>query len=70
LDFDDKDVRDENAVMLSDFFSGEPLKFSYLYDFGDSWEHELLAEKVLPADPNLHDPICIQAEEACPPEDC
>jgi hypothetical protein len=70
LDFDGTDVRDENAAMLSDFLSGEPYKFSYLYDFGDSWEHEVLVEKMLTADPTLQYPICIQAEGACPPEDC
>jgi hypothetical protein len=70
LDFDGTDVQDEHAVMLSDFASGELFKFSYLYDFGDSWEHEILVEKVLLADPNVHCPVCIQAERACPPEDC
>ena len=44
--------------------------FFYLYDFGDSWEHEVLVEKVLSAEAGVDYPICIKAKRACPPEDC
>ncbi|MEO1742972.1 MAG: plasmid pRiA4b ORF-3 family protein [Cyanobacteria bacterium J06629_9] len=49
---------------------GEKFKFFYQYDFGDSWEHEILVEKVLKADSEANYPICIKAKRACPPEDC
>ena len=46
------------------------LKFTYIYDFGDNWEHEVLFEKRFPFDENQPLPFCIEGELACPPEDC
>lgn len=45
--------------------SALPASFTYLYDFGDSWEHEV---QVL--GPGGDRVGCIDAERACPPEDC
>jgi hypothetical protein len=45
-------------------------KFSYVYDFGDNWEHEIKIEKVLQADPKVKYPRCLEGARACPPEDC
>jgi hypothetical protein len=44
-------------------------KFVYHYDFGDSWRHAIVVEKV---DPKLSPPVphCIAGARACPPEDC
>jgi hypothetical protein len=42
-------------------------KFNYEYDFGDSWQHEILVESVEPGESS---PICLDGERACPPEDC
>ncbi len=47
----------------------EKAKFSYEYDFGDSWEHTILLEKILPAEKGVHYPACIKGKRACPPED-
>ncbi len=38
-------VRSEKTVKLSQVVKSEKFKFSYTYDFGDSWEHEILVEK-------------------------
>ena len=70
LGFDEMGLRDEQPVKLSKVIPGEKFKFSYLYDFGDSWEHDILVEKMLEADPEINYPICIKAQRACPPEDC
>jgi hypothetical protein len=70
LGFDEMDLHDEHGVKLSRLVPGEKFKFSYLYDFGDSWEHDVLVEKVLPAEPDIRYPVCIKAKRACPPEDC
>lgn len=70
LGFDEMDLRDEQSIKLSRLVPGEKFKFSYLYDFGDSWEHDVLVEKVLPAEPDVSYPVCIKAKRACPPEDC
>lgn len=47
----------------------EGSKFRYNYDFGDDWDHEILVEKILPADPSQKLPVCIKGRRACPPED-
>jgi Plasmid pRiA4b ORF-3-like protein len=43
--------------------------FTYLYDFGDNWQHRVKVEKVLPPDPELRLPVCLAGRNACPPED-
>lgn len=45
-------------------------KCNYEYDFGDSWDHKIELEKVLPYEKNAKYPQCIEGENACPPEDC
>ena len=45
-------------------------RFSYDYDFGDDWEHQITVEKVLPAEPGVTYPRCLTGRRACPPEDC
>jgi hypothetical protein len=45
-------------------------KFSYTYDFGDDWEHEVNVEKQLAVDEHITYPVCIGGARACPPEDC
>jgi hypothetical protein len=44
-------------------------RFVYEYDFGDSWEHALVVEQILPPDPGVAYPRCIDGKRACPPED-
>jgi len=67
---DDLVVRDSKSVKLSQVVVGEKFKFFYTYDFGDSWEHEILVEKHLPAVSNVQYPVCTTGKRACPPEDC
>jgi Plasmid pRiA4b ORF-3-like protein len=43
--------------------------FTYLYDYGDGWEHRVTIEKILPPDPGLKAPRCLDGAHACPPED-
>lgn len=45
-------------------------RFLYEYDFGDSWEHEVLVERVDTIHPSLKFTVCIDGANACPPEDC
>jgi hypothetical protein len=41
-----------------------------LYDFGDSWEHELVLEESRYFNPELRTELaCLEGERACPPED-
>lgn len=66
----DFNVHNERTVKLSSVVTGEKFKFLYTYDMGDSWEHEILVEKVLSADPQMRYPVCLTGKRACPPEDC
>ena len=69
-DYDDYlEMRDESQVKLNEIVAGEGFKFRYEYDFGDSWLHNLLVEKVLPPEPGQQYPVCIKGKRACPPED-
>ena len=49
--------------------TSENERFLYEYDFGDSWIHEILVEKILPPEPKKRYPVCLKGKRACPPED-
>lgn len=70
--FEDFECVDSTKTMLSRILSktGKRFSFKYEYDFGDGWEHEILFEGVVPADPNAKYPLCVEGARACPPEDC
>jgi len=61
---------DERRVKVREALKRAGVKAQYTYDFGDSWEHELLVEKVLPLDPEIEYPVCTGGKRAGPPEDC
>jgi hypothetical protein len=42
--------------------------FTYVYDFGDGWEHEIECEECLPASHGPGHPLLLDGEGACPPE--
>ena len=64
------ELRDENKAKLVNLIKQEKAKFFYTYDFGDSWSHLILVEKILPKEPKVSYPKCIKAKRACPPENC
>ena len=55
------EVQDESTVTLRNL----PARFTYRYDFGDGWKHDV--EVVGQGGPQ---PGCVDGEGACPPEDC
>ena len=57
-------------VSLQQFGFREKERFSYIYDMGDHWEHEVRIEVVTAADPKKSYPTCNGGSGACPPEDC
>ncbi|MEN3285527.1 MAG: hypothetical protein V7607_6667 [Solirubrobacteraceae bacterium] len=61
---------DERHVSLGQLIGGVGDRLRYTYDFGDDWQHEIVVEDLLDADPEIHYPILIAAKGACPPEDC
>lgn len=62
--------RDERKVTLGHLLCDVGDRARYTYDFGDDWEHEMVLEKVLAADPGTIYPLCSAGKGACPPEDC
>jgi len=60
---------DAMSTLLSEIFVKEKQKFTYLYDFGDDWKHQITLEKIL-TDTKIEKPILLKGEGACPPEDC
>ena len=64
------ETRTAKRVRLSDILKAEKARFTYVYDFGDDWQHEIVVERILPSAQKLRHPVCIGGERACPPEDC
>ncbi len=55
------DAKDARTSTSNTIVRGERFKSIYEDDFGDSWEHELRVEKILPVE---------KGKRGCPPEDC
>lgn len=66
---DELGYADETKARLADV-ARVRTRMSYEYDFGDSWEHELVVEARTFAEAGQTYPACIAGEGACPPEDC
>jgi hypothetical protein len=49
---------------------GDVRRFSYEYDFGDSWGHEVVVESFSRSLLGLKFGVCVDGQNACPPEDC
>jgi hypothetical protein len=67
--FNDGSGHDEKKVRLGDLLQARGDWLLYEYDFGESWEHEVLIEKVLPGTGTSH-AVCLAGARAGPPEDC
>lgn len=68
MEFEHEEVYDAEEVKLSDIFHTEKQKFTYLYDFGDDWNHMITLEKIL-SETTMY-PALIKGQGMCPPEDC
>ncbi len=55
---------------ISKWFREEGASATYTYDFGDTWEHKVLLEKILSREDGEDYPKCLAGRRACPPEDC
>jgi hypothetical protein len=54
---------------LRDLLKNQDDQMTYVYDFGDWWEHQITLEKVLPAGRSNVPTQLLKAKGACPPED-
>ncbi len=64
------DIIDEDTVALSSILKKEKSWMRYEYDFGDSWVHKIVLEKILPGTMKDTPVKCIKGRRNVPPEDC
>ena len=68
-ELDELNILPEKGRRL-DVLLGKAMRdFSYMYDFGDSWDHRIVVESIDSAKPDWPYPLCIAGARACPPED-
>lgn len=60
----------EDKAKISVHFDQLSKSCIYTYDFGDSWDHIVKLEKILPIVEGETYPTCTAGKMACPPEDC
>jgi hypothetical protein len=66
---DELNLIDAKRIRLRSVLRSVGTTFTYVYDFGDNWEHELLLEAVVMPVPAMVYPHCVAGERNCPPED-
>ena len=59
----------ERRTQLHDLFHRPKDRLIYEYDFGDSWEHDVVLEAIVEPQPSVRYPRVIAGQRACPPED-
>jgi hypothetical protein len=68
---EDPEVFEARDFTLRQIAPREQDTLVYEYDFGDSWNHSVLVEKILPPDAAAaRTALCLDGARACPPEDC
>lgn len=68
-EYGEMDILPEKGKKLSALLGKEVGQFLYQYDFGDDWQHRVVAEQTQNAHPAWSGPLCTAGERACPPED-
>jgi hypothetical protein len=69
-DWRDVPLVNASKSKLQDLLKPRKTKLAYLYDFGDSWEHELTITGPRPGEPQQAYPIYLGGERNAPPDDC
>jgi hypothetical protein len=67
-EIDDRPVGDEEKLTVGQAAAAAS-EFSYEYDFGDGWEHDIRVEQTV-ASVGTGTPHLVGGARACPPEDC
>ncbi len=68
-EYHERDIRDEIEFSLRKLNLQVGDKFTYQYDFGDNWKHNLEVKQISPAVKGERLPKCTGGQRACPPED-
>ena len=67
-DYPDDELNENDVTVLQ--VCRDERRFVYQYDFGDSWEHEVVVEGQWWSPIGLKFGVCLDGQNACPPEDC
>jgi hypothetical protein len=67
---EDEEPGDAQVVRLRDLKLKRESAFTYLYDFGDHWLHDVIVQEIIPSPKTERLPCCTAGARACPPEDC
>ena len=59
----------EDGVRLDQVLREPGDRLTYLYDFGDGWEHVVALESLTHLTTGNHEPVCLGGANSCPPED-
>ncbi len=65
-----EELIDETKTVLATLGLKPAMRFTYNYDFGDNWEHDIRVERIEAMAAELLRPLCLDGARACPPEDC
>ncbi|WP_433601333.1 plasmid pRiA4b ORF-3 family protein [Nocardia sp. CA-135953] len=61
---------DEDEITVATALARARKSISYVYDFGDNWQHEITLEKTVEPDPASTYPVCVDGRGDSPVEDC
>jgi len=64
-----QDIVSERRTLLKDVLNRPKARLLYEYDFGDGWEHDVILEAIIDADPAAKYPRVTGGRRSCPPED-
>ena len=63
-------VRNARRYKVAQLLNDSVRQFTYNYDFGDNWIHDVCVESVLDRAEGVRYPLILDGARACPPEDC
>ncbi len=63
------DMHDARNTRLGAILARGETRFTYTYDFGDDWRHNIVVEEVVAADPMVDYPRFTEGARRAPPED-
>ena len=69
-DHDWAERQDEATATLAQVAGAERAKAVYSYDFRNDWRHDIVVEKIIPAEPGVAYPRCTGGRRDGPPEGC
>ena len=63
----DEELEEKDVTVVTAVRANE--RFTYEYDFGDAWDHEITVHRTWRVPKGLKLAVCLDGANACPPED-